>query len=305
MPALIAWRFKVLINGLRAGSCGEFSRSVAVEKWNMFASWSVKFGESERAGAGGAFAAGTRTIGRSSAAAIRVALGPLYRRLEIWLWSFVFAAPVLLSLRPGVVTLTSAMFFVQLASFCWALIGAGMILVRVRRLADFLQNQGGEISDVALLPGLGNTRVHRRALLLEVLIRPLIHYALGMGMVIVGWSALMRVVRAPLQPILTLAFLACAMLLLHATMSVGVLSRRLDRTSPWFNGWAYLLMICAWGASFARVLACVLGSRCVYESTLELPAWLNLLWVPVLGGMAACLVAWALQLSRRQNLLCR
>lgn len=316
-PFLIAWRLRVLVRGLRAGFYGVFFLSTAPGRLNMIEGWIVSPRAPKQAGPDRAWTAWwttvfaeraglrRRSVSRSPADAFRVALGPLYRRIEVWLWLILFAAPILLSFRSRALNIISMLFFMGMVSFNWAAIGVTLVVFRVRRLADFLENQSGEISDLALLPGLGNRRVQRRAMLLEVLVRPLVHYALAMGIVIGGWWLLVRLVGMPLQPILTLTLLSCGMLMMLATMSIGVLSRRLDRVGPWSNVLASLLMVCTGCVSFPAPLACAVGLGCGHDLMPSPPVWVNLLWLPVLAAMAACLVMWTAQLNRRDNLLCR
>ena len=306
MPFLVAWRLKVLIRALRSGSHGDLFRSLVAEGWNMTNRWNADSGAPQVSTAGrrAVFAENNglrqRNADRSSAGVLRVSLGPLYERR---------ASRILLCFAPAPITIllgshVSTAMFVEYLKFpvliCVPFLGMlGVVFVRnrVRRLADLLGNPSGEVPELALLPGLGGRWLQRRALLREALVRPLAYYGLCLGGIVWSCWELMRVSQIPIEPILFLAVPPSAMLMLFAMMTVGVLAGRLGRDSAWFDvSLAFLMPTMSF--SILRFLFPL-------DSAPSLPTWQSIFWVTVLGAMAACLVRWGIQLSRRSNLLCR
>jgi hypothetical protein len=318
LPLLIAWRLRVLIRALRTDAHGDlFLRSlVATEGWNLPARWSVGSRATASSGARQVLTAWRRavfgenrdsrqrTVDRSSTGVWRVSLGPLYeRRVSLILLCFA-PLPIMLSLATHAYTIASTKsltipVLVSLPFLC-GIFGVMFFLNRVRRLADLLYSPSGEIADLALLPGLGGRwLLQRRALLREVLVRPLSYYGLCLGGLVGSCWVLLRLGQAQIEPILFLVVPPSAMLLLFAMLTVGVLSGRLGRDSAWFNGSMYFLLPPMLLSMFAS-----LGPRPPHEWTASLSTWLSIVWLIVLGAMAACLVRWGIQLSRRPNLLC-
>ena len=245
-----------------------------------------------------------RNVDRSSTEVLHVALGPLYERRVSWILLCLAPLPIMAALAAHAYTVAFAKFLeiplLVISPSLWGLSGVIFLMKRVRRLADLLGNPGGEISDLALLPGLGGRWLQRRALLREALVHPLAYYGLCLGGMVGSCWVLLRLGQAPIEPILFLVVPLSAMLTLFAMMTVGVLSRRLGRDSAWFDGSVCLLIPPMFLSLFAG-----LGSVSLHGCTPSLSTWQSIVWVAVLGAMVVSLVRWGTQLSRRPNLLCR
>jgi hypothetical protein len=292
-PLLIMWGLGVLIRVLRTGSHDNVLRS-------------ADSGTPLRSGARQVLPAGQqRNAARSPAAVIRVALGPLYERHLIWILLFLAPIPIMLTLgaRVRTIMLFNPLIPVLASLAGLTVMGGAFFERRVRRLAGLLCDPGAEITDLALLPGLGSRRTQRRALLREALVRPLVYYGLCLSGAAGSCWVLVRLRRESIEPILFLVVWASAMLMVFAMMSVGVLSGRLDPASRWSKGWMAYFLVPVPPTLFSVYAG--LGSVSAHDSTLSLLMWQSLIWLMVLGAMAACLVAWAIRLSRRPNLLCR
>ena len=314
LPLLIAWRLRVLLRALHTGTHGDLLRSLAAERSIMTAKWSAHSHAAASAGDARQVVPAwqraffgeihQRTVDRSSAVAWRVSLGPLYERRVSWILLCFAPALIMLLLASHAYTVAFAKLFtipvfVSLPLLC-GIMGAVFLQARVRRLADLLQVPSGEIADLALLPGLGDQWLVRRALLREALVPPLSYYGLCLGGLVGSCWVLWRLGQAQFDPILFLVVPPSALLLLFAMLTVGVLSGRLSRDSSWFNGSAFFVVPPTFLSMFAGV-----GPRPAHQWTANLPTWLSIIWLIVLGTMAACLVRWAIQLTRRPNLLCR
>jgi hypothetical protein len=311
MPFLIAWRLKVLIRALCSGSHGHLFRSLVAEGWSMTNRWNAASGAPASSGVPPAAPAGRRAVfgennglrqhnaDQSSTCVLRVSLGPLYERRASRILLCYAPAPIVILLGSH----ASTAMFLEYLKFpvlvCVPSLGlSGVVFVRnrVRRLADLLCNPSGEIPELALLPGLGGRWLQRRALLREALVRPLAYYGLCLGGIVWSCWVLLRVSQIPIEPILFLAVPPSAMLMLFAMLTVGVLSRRLARDSVWFD-FSLAFLMPTMSFSILRFLF-------PHDSTPSLPTWQSIVWVTVLGAMAACLVRWGIQLSRRPDLLC-
>ena len=316
LPFLIAWRLRVLIRALSTGSHGDLFRSFAAPGSNMTARWSAASGSPASSGARQVLSAWRRAlfgekavfrqgnVDRSSTEVLHVSLGPLYeRRVSLILLCFA-PVPIMVSLAAHPYTVAFAKFLeipvlVSVPSL-WGLFGVIFLLKRVRRLADLLGNPSGEISDLALLPGLGGRWLQRRALLREALVHPLAYYGLCLGGLVGSCWVLLRLSQAPIEPILFLIVPPFAMLTLFVMITVGVLSGRLGRDSAWFGGAVCFLLPPMFLSMFTG-----LGSVSPRGCAPSLSTWQSIVWVAVLGAMVVCLVRWGLELSRRSNLLCR
>ena len=315
VASLAAWRLRVLINAFRVGSASKTLEYLVIGKWNMFAAWDATSRESSNSSLSTIFAGSWRIAGRaiegshqrfgkqSSAAAFRRALGPPQASSEMWAWLITMAIPIMLSFRLHQTSIESLRSSFHAWAWLFTFIGVTRVVARARRLGDLLWNQQGEIADLALLPGLGDARCQRRALLYTALVRPSIRYALWFCGVFCTWLILVRTVHAPVQSILLLPELMCSILVLFATLSVGVLSRHLERSSVWFKGWACLLAIPALFWSIRRLG--ILRSFCVPDSMPNVLVWQSLANALMVGGMVACLIVWGIQLSRKPNWLCQ
>jgi hypothetical protein len=310
---LTAWRLRALVYSPQTGSAGETLQYLIAGKWNVLAGWNGNSSESNwrltlagwwstRRRAGEAFE--ERSRNRSPAAAFRAALGPLQASNEITTWLIAIATPIALSFLPHETVSELLRSPFEFVSFILALAGVGLVVARVRRLGQLLWNQHAEIADLALLPGLGDARCQGRALLREALILPSIYYALWFCGVTGSWLALARTVQAPMQSMLLLPQLMCSILMLFVTMSVGVLSGHLRRSSAWFKGLAYVPVTPAvfWIVSSQLW---IFGLVSAPASPANLLTWQSFATVLIVGGMAVCLIAWGLRLSRKPNLLCR
>jgi hypothetical protein len=218
-------------------------------------------------------------------------------------WLIVMTIPIVLSFLPHKTAIESLRSSFHSWVWFFAFAGVTRVVARARRFSDLLWNQQGEIADLALLPGLGDARCQRRALLHAALVGPSIHYALWFCGVFSTWLILARSAQAPVQSILLLPELMCSILVLFATLSVGVLSRHLDRSSVWFKGWAYLLAIPALFWSIRQLG--IRSSFCVPASMPNVLVWQSLANVLMVGGMVACLIVWGIQLNRKPNWLCQ
>ena len=318
MPFLIAWRLRVLIRALHTGARGAlFLRSLAaVEGWAAPARWKSSTGYPAAAGSGvcQVLTAWQRAVfgekahlrqpavDRSSTGVWHISLGPLYGRRVSWILLCFALLPIMVLLATHARTVAfatqmSGPVLMGLAVLCGPL-GVMFLLTRVRRLAELLYNPSGEIADLALLPGWGGRCLQRRALLREALVRPLSYYGLCLvGMAGSCW-ALLRLCQAHIEPILSLVVPPSALLVMFAMMSVGVLSGRLGRDSPWFGRSIFLMFPFMFLPMFAA-----LGSLAPQDRLPSLLMWQSIAWVIVLGSMAICLVWWGIGFSRRPNLL--
>jgi hypothetical protein len=280
LPLLIALRLRVLIRALRSGAYrGRFLRSLAeLDERQKPTRW--------------------RNVDRSSLDVVRVCLGPVYERSVSWILLCFAPLPIMILLGPRV---PAAMFVPALkfpALMCVTLFVGLFFLNRVRRLADLLCNPSGEISDLALLPGLGDRRLQRRALLREALIRPLAYYGLCLGGLVGSGWVLVRLSQVPIEPMfLAVPSFALLTLVLFAMLTVGVLSGRLGRDNSWLERSAIFPVL-------FFLVAC-LSSLSPHAWTPNPLTWQSIAWATVLCGMAAFLVRWGVQLRSRPNLLRR
>jgi hypothetical protein len=313
--SLTAWRVRVLINAFRVGSVNKTLEYLVIGKWNMLAGWDGTLRGRSSSSLSTFLAGSWRTAGRaiegsnqrfgkqSSAAAFRRALGPSHASSERSGWLIFMAIPIVLLFLLHKSAIESLRSSFQSWVWFFAFTGITRVVARARRLGDLLWNQQGEIADLALLPGLGDARYQRRALLHAALVGPSIHYALWFCGVFGTWWIFARTAQAPIQSILLLPELMCSILVLFATLSVGVLSRHLDRSSVWFKGWAYVLAIPAVFWSIWRLV--ILGPFHAPVSMPSLLIWQSLANALMVGGMVACLIVWGIPLSRKPNWLCQ
>jgi hypothetical protein len=314
VASLTAWRLRALVDAFRVGSANKTLEYLAIGKWNMVSGWDRTLRGRSTSSLSTILAGSWRTadraiegvkqrFGKQSSAAFRHALGPPQASSERLGWLMFMAIPIVLLFLLHKNAIESLRSLFPILAFSFAFAGVTRVVARARRLGDLLWNQQGEIADLALLPGLGGARYQRRALLHAALVRPSIHYALWFCGVFGTWLILARTSQAPVQSILLLPELMCSILVLFATLSVGVLSRQLDRSSVWFKGWAYLLAIPAVFWSIWRLG--VPRSFCVPASMPSLLIWQSLANVLMVGGMLVCLIVWGIQLSRKPNWLCQ
>lgn len=311
-----AWRLRALVNALRAGPANKTLQYLVAGKWNMLAGWVASSdgysNSSLRTALTGGWSAACRAAEGSNrrsgkpspASAFRSALSPVPASNEMSVWLVFMALPITLSFLSQETISVFLQYYFGTVAFAFAFSGVTVLVARARRSGELLWNQHGEIADLAILPGLGDTRLQRRALLHEALIRPLIHYAAWFCGLTGSWWVLAWTGRVPVQSILLLPELMCSMLMLFAMMSVGVLSSQLDRLSVWFKGLAYLSAIPA-VFSLISLQLWSFGLLHAPASPSSLLIWQSIANVSIVGGMAVCLIAWGIQLSRRPNLLCR
>lgn len=218
---------------------------------------------------------------RSVDAAMRIMLGPLYEPRLAWLVACLGAFPVVL-LAP------------------W--LGVRWFIIRSQRLATLLYEPHGEIVELALLPGLGNVRQQRHALLMQALIRPLIYGGLCLaGAIAAVWAAQPRAHASP-EAILNVLVPPVVLLLLFASLTLGVASGRLAPGSTWLRRPLWMVM----------VLLPVLYSSGSVAQMPEDPVGFLLFWILgegrvllVLVGMAAFVIYDAVRLRRHARLLCQ
>jgi hypothetical protein len=313
--SLAAWRIRVLINAFRVGSANKTLEYLVIGKWNMLAGWDATSRGNSSTSLSTILAGSWRIARRaiegpnqrfgkqSTGAAFRRALEPSQASSGKMVWLITMAIPIVLSFLPHKTAIESLRSSFHSWAWLFTFTGVTRVVARARNLADFLWNQQGEIADLALLPGLGDARCQRRALLHAALVRPSMHYALWFCGVFGTWLILARTAQAPIQSILLLPELMCSILVLFATLSVGVLSRHLERSSVWFKGWAYLLAIPALFWPIWRLGT--LRSFGVSASMPNVLVWQSLANVLMVGGMLACLTVWGIQLSRKLNWLCK
>ena len=279
LPLLIAWRLRVLIHALGGDAHDElFSRSLATDdSGNAPASSRTRPHEGE--------------LARSPAVAARICLGPLYEHK---------AHVVLLCFAPFIILLLHATrsYTVALAKFLtmpvWVslpfLLGSGgavFLRARIRRLAELLYDPSGEMADLALLPGLGCPRGLRRTLAREVLVRWLLQYGLYLGGVVASCWTLLQLGQADFEPLLLLVAPAFALVLLFATLSMGVLCGKVGRDSAWVD--------CAILFVFPPTLLGLFtgkGSLGVHDWASTASMWLGGVWMIVLCSLGACLAWW-------------
>jgi hypothetical protein len=231
---------------------------------------------------------------QSPAAAMRVVLGPLYGRPALWIVLIVAALGAMLS--PVADTLrsvrTSPLLMATQALAPFLAIFPGLWLVfRIRRLAALLGEPGGEIADLALLPGLGSQREQRSALLQQALVRPLIYYGLCLGGLVGAHALFVWHARMPPALVGILAVSAAAALLLFATLSVGVLAGRLSPASAWLKDWTMCLF------ALPVMLSLITIDRGTWG------ALFGLVWCMAAAPIVVCLIAWTIRLRQRPNLL--
>jgi hypothetical protein len=301
MPLLIAWRLRVLINALHSGSQSNALRWLVSGSWNAWAAWSANPGAADTSGGKTSH---WRLDGPPSIDAFRIVFGPPLKLDALFKLLILAAVPSVFLLLDRHHAGAGKMF---LGGQSWILpmMAVTFCVARVRRLGEFLWNQNREISDLALLPGLGNRRMQRRALMRESLERPLIIYSLSFGGLILCWLLVARAVDASLQPILFLGVAAFSVLVLFTMMSTGVLCGAIGRSSPWFKGLAYFVVIPPWFSALLPAAIRALPWACVRGSAVNLVIWQSAFYAAALAAMSAPLVAWAVRLKRRPNLLCR
>lgn len=290
---LVAWRVRLLVDAVRNNSNNIFLRSVFSGNSSMWESWTSNS------------APGTlrwRVGDRPLINAFRVALGPLLRLDEVFIFLIFTALPIAISWQPRDFLIVFSRFFYGNSVFILTLAGVTFVVARARRMAELLWNQSGEIADLALLPGLGDTQRLRRGLLREALVRPLIYYSLWFGGVTAIWLCL---VPASFRLRCFLVASILSLLVLFAVLSVGLLSRALSRSSLWLKGGAYLITVPALFSSISPQAVCALRPSCMHGSNWALPLAQCLIFAVSLGSMGASLISWSGRINRRGNLLCQ
>jgi hypothetical protein len=269
LPLAVAARGWWVLSGLSRGARPAFLNS----GWYGGAEGGVP-----RRPAGGFRWRASRRGARSPAAAVRAALGPEFGAHSLGV--LLFLAPVLFPFAPR----WPAWLAIPL---CFGPMSGGLWVYRhVERLAALLGAQGGEIVDLALLPGLGDLRQRQRALIGEALIRPLLQGGLCLAGIAAADWALLVFTGAPLAPLLPLGLLAAGLLLLHATLTMGVLAGRLRPRSPWM------------AAVFVFVPSSLLAMHDLRAGA-QLSQWQAISWGAGFAALAVCLIVWAVQLRRR------
>lgn len=300
---LIAWRLRELVHAFHAGSNTDALRYFACGNWTMWAAWSTRSGSVPAAGAKNSRSRAPR---RMAIDAFRVALGPSLKLDALFVWLVLAALPGILLLQERDLATTFVNMFLGGAVWLATMFGTAFCVGRARRLGEFLWSQNRELPDLALLPGLGNRRMQRHALLHEALLRPLLIYSLWFGSLIICWSLAARTVEAPLRSILFLAAAAVCVLLLFGMLSTGVLCRGVGRSSPWFKGLAYVIVIPPLLSALLLPLSiCELHWSCTTASALSHTMWQGAAYAAALAAVAAPLPVWIMQLRRRPNLLCQ
>jgi hypothetical protein len=302
MALLVAWRLRVLVNAFDAGPNTDALRYLASGKWTMWAAWSAQSGPAQ---AEGARSLRSRAVRPTSINAFRVVLGSPLKLDALFAWLVLAALPGILVLRDRDLAIIFVKYFLGSQVWLATMIGTMFCVARARRLGELLWSQNRELPDLALLPGLGNRRMQRHALLHEALLRPLIIYSLWFGSLIICWSLVARAVEAPPQSILSLAVAALCVLLLSTMLSTGVLCRAVGRSSPWFKGLAYVVVIPPFLSALLPAGVCAPSWSCAHASALSHIVWQGAAYTVALAAIAAPLPAWIMQLKRRPNLFCQ
>jgi len=179
--------------------------------------------------------------------------------------------------------------------------------LQLDRLAKLFGTPGGEISELALLPGFGDHRTLRSALTRQALTRPLLWLSLGLGLglgsSVVGWLSLAGLTQIGLAQELFLVVLAMSILLSFATLTLGELLGVHDSPRAW---WVSGLPFLVAGLAYASSMFVSSGSlRASPELPGGVPDWLWPLWAAIFIGLAVCLTRWGARWNRQRSVLCR
>lgn len=261
------------------------------------------FGESESdAGAGSRRAHRVRERwrgARSPGSVVRAVLGPPYERRALLKEVAPFLCLVIVLNVPAAIffgdqpwssymVLAYILMLVPMVAGAWCL---GL----ATRLSALLTEQGAERVELVLLPGAGNAREQGRVLLKETIVRPLSWGAPFIAGMLVAYAAMLWRIHAPAVALVSGVLLVLCMVLLFATIIVGVVARKLSVTRHWMlvmGVWAYLFFVP--GTLTLQDLVRSHGS----PSLGQLLAWLLLLAL-----LSAALMAWGWQARRFERLL--
>lgn len=219
-------------------------------------------------------------------AAARSALGPLYGSRAM----LKGAAGVLLAgvaplawIKPDLLSPVAG-GALGLAAMCASL----WFLRLATRLAALLEQPGAEMAELALLPGVGSSQQQERTMLREALLRPLAWIALMLGGILAAYAAR---IDPPSALLILVVVFSAAMVLLFATVTIGVLARQLRPTHPWVQAVATLLFF-----------PLLFPSAYSLADRGRLSLWEGLAWGLVLGALCVCLISWARLVRRRARM---
>jgi hypothetical protein len=232
--------------------------------------------------------------------AMRIMLGPLFVPQRFWLL-LCLGALVLVPLSSGVRLLPTA-YWQDLPVFLITWVAAEWFTIRVQRLATLLYEPQGETVELALLPGLGDVRQQRRALLKQALIPPLLHGGLCLAGIVASCWALLHMTHSPPQLVLNVAVPSAMVLLLFVSLSLGVASGRFAPTNDWLKGWGWIKILVVVPAGCSPVHG---GGVALYDpAAFSLVLWAGW-WVAMLAGMAYFGIANIVRLRRQPCVLCQ
>jgi hypothetical protein len=195
------------------------------------------------------------------------------------------------------------------SAFDWAFIAmvftGGVMMLCMKRLAELFRAPGGEIAELALLPGLGDQQGLRAALIRQTLLRPLSWLGLGLwlgtGASIGAQLLLVGRFGGGLAAQLLLVLPMMAILCGGAVTALALLDGAFDRVPFWrLYGPLMIPNLLAFASFQVRAFT---TNR--LSATLGPPTWLWVIWVLVLLGLAVCLLALLARWNRRRYILCR
>jgi hypothetical protein len=179
-----------------------------------------------------------------------------------------------------------------------------LLVTRIARLAEVFKQSGAELTELALLPGLGGAAMQHALLLRESLLRPLGWFGLWIGGLAGVMLLLLAQVHATLFQFLYVAVGPGIMFLMFAALGFGLLGGALDPAARW-REWVWSLILILW-IEFSGWGLALEPARLAGAETLGLILLgMGVAWVLLLAGLFACLLRWAWLYRRMPNPYCR